>query len=165
VLLGHSKARFNREDAAHSSLQLQQDSGPRAGKTATPRTKPVPKRAPASASQRSTGSAGRTLIFSILVTFGVGLGAVGTYAIAKTGSIAEATQLVREQGQQLIERLWALVPASAMLGIMEPELAHGPAAASLQHTHTAGLPGSRDTQESQARAAAEQRLARQMSER
>lgn len=165
VLLGHSKARFNREDAAHSSLQLQQDSGPRAGKTATPRTKPVPKRTSASASQRSTDSAGRTLIFSILVTFGVGLGAVGTYAIAKTGSIAEATQLVREQGQQLIERLWALVPASAMMGIMEPELAHGAAAASLQHTHIAGVPGSRDTQESQARAAAEQRLARQMSER
>lgn len=165
LLLGHSKARFNREDPSQTSpLQLQQDTRPQAARSPASRAKSRSgsRRVSAGSTQRQTnpGSVGRTLIFSILISFGVGLGAVGTYAIAKTGSITEATQLVREQGQQLMVRLRGLIPTSGALDTLEPELKQGTASASQAYVSVAD---SRETQESQARAAAEQRLARQMS--
>lgn len=162
VLLGHSKARFNRDGASQASLQLQQEHAPRAGKTTAPRGKSAPRRASTRATQHSAGSIGRNLVFSILVTFGVGLGAVGTYAVAKTDSLTEATQLVREQGQQLMTRLRALIPASVVMESAEPKLAQASAISVPRATTTAGT---RATQEAQARAAAEQRLMRQISGR
>lgn len=165
VLLGHSKARFNRGDTAQSGLQLQQDSGPRVTKTPTPRakTKSAPKRMHAHAPQATTGSWGRTLVFSALIAFSVGLGAIGTYAIAKTGSLTEASQFVREQGQQLFVRLRALLP-SAGLDHPASDLADRTNPVSSPQVQAAAA-GPRETQEAQARAAAEQRLTRQMAGR
>lgn len=161
VLLGHSKARFNRGDTAQTDLQLQQYAGAPAAKNPTPRakTKVAPKRAPARAPQATTGSWGRTLALSLLIAFSVGLGAIGTYAVAKTGSLTEASQFVREQGQQLFVRLRALLPSA---GLDQPgsDVAGRTNAFSVPHSHAAADP--RETQEAQARAAAEQRLTRQM---
>lgn len=165
VLLGHSKARFNRGDAGQSELQLQQVSGPRMAKTPAPRTgtKAAPRRAPAYAAQARTGTMGRTLAFSVLIAFSVGMGAIGTYALAKTGSIAEATQFVREQGQQLFVRLRTLLP-SAGLDTPATDVAGNAPVLSMPRAYAAA-PDSRQLQETQARAAAEQRLARQMAGR
>lgn len=165
VLLGHSKARFNRGDTAQTDLQLQQYAGAPAAKNPTTRakTKVAPKRAPARAPQATTGSWGRTLALSLLIAFSVGLGAIGTYAVAKTGSLTEASQFVREQGQQLFVRLRALLPSA---GLDQPGSAltgrANPVSAPQSHAAAAGP---RETQEAQARTAAEQRLARQMAGR
>lgn len=159
VLLGHSKARFNRGEATQNSLQIQQDNG---GRPAASHGRTGVKRPAGSTARRSAGSPnaslGRTLVFSILVAFGVSVGAIGTYAVVNTGSLAEATQLVREQGQQLLTRLRSLMPVSAATA--EPATIQALADTQV-HVATTSI---RDTQEAQARAAAEQRLARRLSE-
>jgi hypothetical protein len=113
VMLGHSKARFNRGDTAQTALQLQQDGGNRPAKASAPRVRAGAKRPAGGSSRQPGGSPGRSLVFSILVTIGVGAGIIGTYAVANTGSISEATQLVRDQGLQLLTRLRTLMPLSA----------------------------------------------------
>lgn len=156
VLLGHSKARFNRGDAAQSSLQLQSNAS-RPAIPAASRASPGAKRTTRTSARNAGGSLGRTLVFYVLIAFGVGIGAIGTYAVVNTGSLAEATRLVREQGQELLTRLRTLMPISAATA--QP-MAGQPQDGARMHT---AAQNTRDMQEAQARAAAEQRLARRLS--
>lgn len=157
VLLGHSKARFNRDGAFQSTLALQQDTpyGAQGLPAALPGSSKHPAYSSVDTVETKTPSSWRTLAFSLLVTLGIGLGALGTYAIINTGSITNAAQIMQEGTNQLVTRLRALIPA---IGAYTTGNNTAATFSQLQTRPQDAL----QIQEQQVRAAAEQRLARQI---
>ncbi|MBU1192567.1 MAG: hypothetical protein KKE76_12735 [Gammaproteobacteria bacterium] len=158
MMLGHSKATFNRDETGQTAYEIQQGSPIRsAKKTASGK--------PAIGAAKQTKSVWRTLTFAVLISLGAGLGATGTYVVATTSSLTEASQILRDGALQLVNRLRTLIPTLAL-----------PASTSLAPTTAVVSPldtsrvavteprrtNAQQTQELQARAAAEQRLARQI---
>lgn len=157
MMLGHSKASFNRDEAGQMAYEIQQGAPVcSAKKTATVK--------PAIRSGKHPRSAWRSLTFAVLISFGAGLGAAGTYVLATTGSLTEASQVVRDGTLQLVERLRNLIPtlslpAGATSSVITANATNSDAPApSVTETSLTA----QQVQELQARAAAEQRLARQI---
>ena len=102
-----------------------------------------------------------TLTFAVLITLGAGLGATGTYVLATTGSLTEASQILRDGSLQLVEKFRTLMsvlslPASTTL---TPVSANATPSNISTIAVTEPRNGSaQQIQEQQARAAAEQRL-------
>ncbi|MFN2309246.1 MAG: hypothetical protein ABR553_05855 [Gammaproteobacteria bacterium] len=159
MLLGHSKARFNPEGDTQTPLQLQSDKAGRAQRT-TPRGA-----VPDAQRDRPAPAGGRRLLFGALVGLGLCLGALGSYAVIQTGSVSAAAGFIHGQGQQLWDRLRTLAAAPAITGQATSETSPvtAPVTVSgvLPRADTAVM-NPRETQETQARAAAEQRLTRQL---
>lgn len=158
MMLGHSKATFNRDEAGQTAYEIQQGSPIRsAKKTASGK--------PAIRAGKQTTSVWRTLTFAVLISLGAGLGATGTYVVTTTSSLNEASQVMRDGALQLVDKLRNLIPtlalpASTTLGpstaIVAPIEMTTVAATEHRGIHAQQI------QEQQARAAAEQRLARQI---
>lgn len=157
MMLGHSKASFNRDEAGQMAYEIQQGAPVHSAKnTATGK--------PAIRSSKHPRSTWRTLTFAVLISIGAGLGAAGTYVLATTGSLAEASQVVRDSTLQVVERLRTLIPTlSLSTGTTSPVItanvtySDAPAPSVTETSLTA-----QQVQELQTRSAAEQRLARQI---
>lgn len=158
MMLGHSKASFNREEAGQIAYEIQQGAPVRsANKTATVK--------PALRSGKHPRSVWRTLTFAVLISIGATFGAAGTYVLATTGSLTETSQVVRDSAVQLVERLRTLIPtislptAGATSSVITDNATYSDAPApSVTDTSLTA----QQVQELQTRAAAEQRLARQI---
>ena len=159
MLLGHSKARFNQADPSRPSLELQQDSSTRGVKGTGSRNK-------AARSKGATGSHGsswRTLVFGLLLGVGIGGGAIGSYAAVTSSSIGEVVQEGATQIVTKLRNLWPELSSSAAgaLSARNSQLA-GNAITQQQTTQVHRSINPNELQEQQARAAAEQRLERQI---
>jgi hypothetical protein len=159
MLLGHSKARFNQADPSQPSLELQQDSPTRDAKGGRAKHKS----ARAKTATGSRGSSWRTLVFGLLLGVGIGGGAIGSYAAVTTSSISDVVQEGATQIVTKLRNLWPELSSSAAgaLSARNSHLANN--AATQQHTTQVDLSDNpNELQEQQARAAAEQRLERQI---
>ncbi len=159
MMLGHNKATFNRDEAGQLAYEIQQDAPARSAKKTTSGK-------PAARAGKHTRSAWRTLTFAMLISIGAGLGAIGTYALATTGSLTEASQVVHDGAFQLVNKLRALMPTLSLPAGTTSTPANANTIAISEATAPsvteARSVSAQQLQEQQARAAAEQRLARQI---
>lgn len=163
MMLGHSKASFNRDEAGQTAYEIQQDGPARySHKTAGTGTA---RKTVHSRITKATGSAWRNLSFAVLLSIGAGLGAAGTYLLATTGSLSEASQVLRTETLQLVDRVRTLIPVMTLpINKDRPALTLHDNTDPTAFAAAVAIPpmsSPQKTQEQQARAAAEQRLARQ----
>lgn len=163
MMLGHSKASFNRDEAGQTAYEIQPD-GPARNAHKTARSG-APHKTLHNRTNKAPRSPWRSLSFAVLLSIGAGLGAAGTYFMATTASLNEASQVLRTETLQLVNRVRALLTVMT-LPINTSSPAHTANDRLQVPTHAAAetvMPTTtpQQTQELQARLAAEQRLARQ----
>lgn len=163
MMLGHSKASFNRDEAGQIAYEIQQDGPTRNAQK--PAGKNAPRKTQHNHTNKASRSPWRSLSFAVLLSIGTGLGAAGTYLLSTTASLSEASQVLRTETLQLVNRVRALIPVMT-LSINPSNPAHAANDSQQAPTFTAAktvtpTKTAQQTQELQARSAAEQRLARQ----
>ena len=111
ILLGHNRGRFNHVGGDHAPLELQQEFSTAGQRIAAATSSPTHRYNPADpASNTGANKASRT--FGLLLILGLGIGALGTFAMVNHTFMNEAAQVVREGTEQLFIRIRTLLPTS-----------------------------------------------------
>ncbi len=112
VLLGHSKASFNRDQTAATTLEMQPAQPRPKSKSSTATTRADRRKLSKSTARYSAqpSAAWRAMAFGLFIVLGVGLGATATFFMLTSNSVPEAAEKVREGASQAVAKIKTVVP-------------------------------------------------------